>query len=741
MDLAELGLKVDSSDLPKADKALDHFATSASKAEEATSKFTGKATGASRTTAQLAQAVETGGTSFSFMSGAILAAATAVGTFVSAYVGIKTFIDNTVEAEQVQSQLAAALKSTGGASGQTIKSLNDASTALQKVSNYGDEAIGTAQSILLTFTRIGGDAFPKATKAVLDLSERLGGDLQGAAIQVGKALNDPVLGVTALGRAGIQFTQSQKDMIKSMVDAGNTAGAQTIIFKELENQFGGSAAAARDTLGGALKSLSNAWGDLFEITGEGSKSLRDAIENLIAVLQSPAFMDFVHTIGVALFQALSIAINAIATLASVIPPIWDALKPLAPALLAVFGPTVVAMVVALTEVVGVALYGAVVALFALIAANPLAAFIGVVVTLISYFVDWKQSILEVIQTYGMLQAIIANAIGATDAKDAGIKIAIDAKQALEDLRTGGKEIGTSAYNGLHQGGAEIPPPINKALEQGGKSAANSIGQAMKDAQDLAVARYEVLNGVTAQVLGDKLIEGGKYIYNSITGSITTAGSTASQSMHDGITSGGQQAASTIAGAISAAAMAAAQTVGQRVAQNEATISKNQAYQNSKGLEYYQSPTTMDLGYIPGSALSKEEYMKVQADIAYNKQRADEARARKLAMLPSSGDWHHPDPHPSFVSHSAGSGFAKGGDFTIPGTGSTDSTDVSFRGMPGERVSVSPKNNGGGGKDGITIANYVSPEDMLAALNTSKGRKVITNIIQSDPRTIRAILGV
>ncbi|GAH44225.1 unnamed protein product [marine sediment metagenome] len=45
------------------------------------------------------------------------------------------------------------------------------------------------------------------------------------------------------------------------------AGAQAIILAELESQFGGSAVAARDTFGGALKSLDNTIGDVQETLG------------------------------------------------------------------------------------------------------------------------------------------------------------------------------------------------------------------------------------------------------------------------------------------------------------------------------------------------------------------------------------------------------------------------------------------------------------------------------------------
>ncbi len=263
-DIAELGYKVDSRELTQAERALDRQATAAKRAETASERLERQ----HKRNIEQAKAF-----------GAVL------GTIgVALAIGV---IRNTIEAEKVQAQLAAALKSTAGASGQTIASLNEHAGALQKVTAYGDEAIGTAQGVLLTFTKIGGETFPKATEAVLDMATAMQMDLKSASIQVGKALNDPVLGVTALGRAGVQFSEDQKEMIRSLVETGDVAGAQVIILKELETQFGGSARAARDTLGGALESLKNAFGDLLEgdSGSDGVRGAKDAIEQLTGVMQ------------------------------------------------------------------------------------------------------------------------------------------------------------------------------------------------------------------------------------------------------------------------------------------------------------------------------------------------------------------------------------------------------------------------------------------------------------------------
>jgi len=133
----------------------------------------------------------------------------------------------------------------------------------------------------------------------------MGTDLKSAAVQVGTALNDPILGVSALARSGIQFSEDQKKMIKSLVDTGKHAEAQRVILKELESQFGGAAKAGAQGLGGALSQLGNAFGDMLEtlakITiGEGVGFIRwltNAV-NYINKTVLPAFSFFIEQLGI-----------------------------------------------------------------------------------------------------------------------------------------------------------------------------------------------------------------------------------------------------------------------------------------------------------------------------------------------------------------------------------------------------------------------------------------------------------
>jgi hypothetical protein len=231
-----------------------------------------------------------------------------LGSALAVGAAFRKLIDATSEAQFAQAQLQSALKSTGFAAGQSITALNDHAVALQRMTAFGDDAINGAQSLLLTFTKIRGDVFPKATTAVVDMAQAMGTDLKSAALQVGKALNDPVLGVGALARAGVQFSEQQKEMIKSLVETGNVAKAQAIILKELETQFGGSAEAARKTLGGALAALRESFGDLFEVSDTGTKDVVTGINSIIAVLTDlKSWMDRNNVFGLLVREVALVA--------------------------------------------------------------------------------------------------------------------------------------------------------------------------------------------------------------------------------------------------------------------------------------------------------------------------------------------------------------------------------------------------------------------------------------------------
>lgn len=222
-----------------------------------------------------------------------------------AYVALTAkIVSATAKQQAALSQLEAGIKSTNGVVGRSVDELAAYAAELQKASIYGDEEIIAAQSKLLTFTKITGDQFDKTTQLALDLSARMGTDLTSSVVQLGKALNDPIANLSALSRSGIQFSDSQKAMIRSLIESGKMVEAQTIILAELETQFGGSARAARDDLGGAYKALLNAGGDLFEADSENADELAASLNELTDFLQDPATIQAVQEFTGAMLDGL-----------------------------------------------------------------------------------------------------------------------------------------------------------------------------------------------------------------------------------------------------------------------------------------------------------------------------------------------------------------------------------------------------------------------------------------------------
>lgn len=171
-------------------------------------------------------------------------------------------IDEAREAIANQKELAQVIESTGGIAGVTADEANSYAEAISKVTNFTDDAVLKGENMLLTFTNIGSDVFPRATAAMVDMGAKFG-NIDTASVQLGKALNDPIKGVGALSKIGVTFTEQQKEQIKAMMAVNDIAGAQGIILAEVEKQVGGLAEAVADP---AIQ-MQNAWADAKEEVG------------------------------------------------------------------------------------------------------------------------------------------------------------------------------------------------------------------------------------------------------------------------------------------------------------------------------------------------------------------------------------------------------------------------------------------------------------------------------------------
>jgi len=188
------------------------------------------------------------------------------------------------QAQQTEARTAAVIKSTGNAAEVSAAQQNELVQSRSKMAAVDDDVVASGANLLRTFSAIKGpEAFGGALTAALDLSAALGTDLQSATIQVGKALQDPVRGITALRRAGVSFTEQQREQIKAMVAAGDTAGAQKVILAELSKEFGGSAEAMATDSARAKVAIGEAGEAAGKVLAPGVKAAADALTGLAGV--------------------------------------------------------------------------------------------------------------------------------------------------------------------------------------------------------------------------------------------------------------------------------------------------------------------------------------------------------------------------------------------------------------------------------------------------------------------------
>ena len=251
------------------------------------------------------------------------------------------------ESELALADLQAVLESTGGAAGVTLDELLANAAALQKVTKFSDEAVMSAQGMLLTFTKISEDVFPDATLMALNMAEKFGMDASQAAITLGKALNDPIGGVTALRRIGIMLTDEQEEQIKSFMAVGDIASAQAIIMKELAVEIGGVAEAAGETSSGKMEQFKNQLDDMKETIGAAlvpvllrfMEAITPLIEKFAAA--SPQMQNFIMVLAGILAAAgpvISVIgglVSGIGAIAPVVAAIGAALSPLLIPILAI----------------------------------------------------------------------------------------------------------------------------------------------------------------------------------------------------------------------------------------------------------------------------------------------------------------------------------------------------------------------------------------------------------------------
>jgi hypothetical protein len=202
--------------------------------------------------------------------------------------GMDRIIRESIDSQNAMAQLAAAVQSTGGVAERSVIQLDALAQSLQRTTTFSNDAVKGGEAILLTFGRIRGKEFDAATQMLTDLAARMHTDLPEAALKLGKALEDPEHGLTALRRSGIVFSQDQINVIKQLNETGHAAEAQDLILAGLQTRVGGTAAALRDTLGGALTAVKNNFNDLLKVSQDGTSGLVSGLNSLAESLRTNA---------------------------------------------------------------------------------------------------------------------------------------------------------------------------------------------------------------------------------------------------------------------------------------------------------------------------------------------------------------------------------------------------------------------------------------------------------------------
>jgi len=191
--------------------------------------------------------------------------------------------------------MEAGLKATGHQAGLTSNQLQKMASNLQSTGIFGDEDIlQNLTTQLLTFGNISGDVFDRAQRASLDVTAKLkgvnasAGDIQSTAIMMGKALDDPIKGLSAMSRVGISFSAEQRKMVEELVSANDTFGAQSVILEAIEQQYGGTNEALAKTTAGMERAAQNKLGDAMEKLGRNLQPVKIGLIDVTTALADMA---------------------------------------------------------------------------------------------------------------------------------------------------------------------------------------------------------------------------------------------------------------------------------------------------------------------------------------------------------------------------------------------------------------------------------------------------------------------
>lgn len=221
--------------------------------------------------------------SFDAISLAVGQVTSAVGKAVSA---AREMIDVYAEQAKAETRLSSVLRATGNQMNISMKYLKDYASQMQNLTGFGDEAVMSAQQMLIATQSLSKDGLERALEASADLAAAMGTDIASAAQKMALALQSPSDGLRTLRTANIMFTDAEKEQIRTLQDAGELYEAQAVILDKVEKAYKGIAKDIADTDVGVLTKIGNTLGDIKEDLGKGIlDAVSPALESILTKLQ------------------------------------------------------------------------------------------------------------------------------------------------------------------------------------------------------------------------------------------------------------------------------------------------------------------------------------------------------------------------------------------------------------------------------------------------------------------------
>jgi len=360
MDIAELGIGVDSDPVKEANDQLDEFSGKAGKAQDAAIAFRRGAEEASTATDKMAGDLKSASEGFNWIVAGAAAAAAAIGTTLA--LGISSSIKRLEEEERLLRQFDQALSNVGNTANTSSAEFKKFADDLEDATGRAAEEVMAIGSNLATFG-FSNDVFYDSIKLANDMSAAWGGDLRSSMEGLGRALDDPIAGFAMLQKRGISLTDDQAALVQQLVDTNQKLEAQRYIIEVLNEQVGGVAEAGFTGFAAAQQRLSKSVEDFFDAIVEGT--------GLIDLL----------TVGM---NAAASAINFVAENMDVLLAI---LAPIGVAIGVAFGPTAVSMILGLATTLSGPLLTGIQAVTAALMANPFVALAAGITAAIA--VIWK----------------------------------------------------------------------------------------------------------------------------------------------------------------------------------------------------------------------------------------------------------------------------------------------------------------------------------------------------------------